>query len=81
MSKENLNWRSFADLGGITRQWNSPPTPTYFLIDTVGTIRHKWVGSPGKKVMDDALQELLQEVEELNKRADLIKRDIPISPS
>ena len=63
MTKEKLNWRSFDDQGGINRQWNFPATPTYCIIDHMGTIRRKWVGKPGEKVIDAAIEKLLQEVE------------------
>jgi len=63
MTKEKLNWRSFADQGDISRQWNSPATPAFYIIDHKGTIRRKWVGSPGKKAIDDALEDLIQEAE------------------
>ena len=59
MEDENLNWRSFADDGSIRQQWGSPGTPTYFVIDPTGTIRHKWIGSPGAKRIETALRELL----------------------
>ena len=63
MAREKLNWRSFADQGAITRQWNSPGTPTYYIIDHKGTIRHKWVGSPGNKSLDAALEKWIREAE------------------
>ena len=64
MVKENLNWRSFAGQGAINRQWNSPATPAFYVIDHEGTIRRKWVGSPGEKSLDAALAKLIQEAEE-----------------
>ena len=64
MTKENINWRSFDDDGAINRQWNLPPTPTFYIIDHKGTIRHKWVGKPGEKSVDTALEKLIQEAEE-----------------
>ena len=64
MTTENLNWRSFADDGNITRRWNSPATPAFYVIDHEGTIRRKWVGgSPGEKAIDAALETLIQEAE------------------
>jgi len=51
-----------ADSGDITRQWNSPATPTFYVIDHEGTIRRKWVGgSPGEAAMDAALETLIDE--------------------
>jgi peroxiredoxin len=63
MDKEKLNWRSFADQGDIVRKWNMPFTPTFYVIDHKGAIRHKWVGSPGEKAIDTALEKLIQEAE------------------
>ena len=63
MKKEELDWRSFAGRGQIARRWNNPATPTYYLIDDAGVIRHKWVGSPGKQTMDSAIEKLVRDVE------------------
>ena len=65
MEKEKLPWRSFVDLGNagtgpISVKWNFPATPTFYLIDHKGTIRHKWTGAPGEKVMDAALEKLIE---------------------
>ena len=67
MDKEKLTWRSFADLGpfgqgAIASKWNLFSTPTYYVIDHKGLIRYKWAGSPGAKVIDAALEKLIQEV-------------------
>jgi peroxiredoxin len=63
-TRENLNWRSFADpKGDIARQWNAPGTPTFYVIDPEGTIRYKWVGHPGENIIDEALEKLIQEAE------------------
>jgi peroxiredoxin len=70
VEKENLTWRSFSDpptsagLGAIAKRWNLSGTPTIYLIDHKGVIRHKWVGGAREKVIDKAVAELLQEVEE-----------------
>jgi len=68
MKREKLNWRSFADQGAITRQWNSPGTPTFYVLDPKGTIRHKWVGNPGEKSIDAALEHLIREAEETTRK-------------
>jgi peroxiredoxin len=60
MDKENLNWRSFDDDGTIHRQWNSTPTPTFYVLDSEGVIQHKWVGHPGEEVVDAAVEALLE---------------------
>ena len=62
MEKEQLNWRSFAAGRAIGEKWNAA-TPTYYVIDYKGVIRYKWVGNPGEKAIDAALEKLIQEVE------------------
>ena len=64
MTREKLNWRSFDDQGAINRQWNLPATPTFCIIDHMGTIRRKWVGKPGEKSINAALEKLLHELKE-----------------
>jgi peroxiredoxin len=61
MVKEEMNWRSTADHGAIAEKWNSPGTPVYYIIDPLGVIRYKWVGSPGEKAIDAALEKLIHE--------------------
>jgi peroxiredoxin len=63
MDKEELPWRSFADKGAIAA-WNAA-TPTYYVIDHQGLIRHKWVGrpGPGERAIDAALEPLIQQAE------------------
>jgi len=63
MEREKLPWRSFADNGDIVRRWNLSGTPTIYLIDHAGVIRFKWVGAPGEKVLDEALEMLILEAE------------------
>jgi hypothetical protein len=69
MDKQKLNWRSFSDargeegFGPIATRWNLLGTPTLYVLDHKGVIRHKWVGSPGEPVIDDALDKLLKEAE------------------
>jgi hypothetical protein len=72
MAKEKLTWRSFADDGSIVGTWNLPGTPTFYIIDHQGVIRHKWVGSPSDyklgglpdaKAIDAALEKLIQVAE------------------
>ena len=78
MAKEKLTWRSFADDGSIVGTWNLPGTPTYYVIDHQGVIRHKWVGSPADyklgglpdaKAIDAALEKLIKEAETDQKKA------------
>lgn len=70
LNKENLTWRSFSDppandewRGAIATKWNLAGTPTIYLIDDKGVIRHKWLGGAREKVIDDAVEELVHEVE------------------
>ena len=68
MEKEKLPWRSFVDLGNagtgpIAKRWNHSATPTFYLIDHKGVIRHKWTGAPGEKAMDAALEKLIEAAE------------------
>jgi peroxiredoxin len=64
MEKENLTWRSFADhRNSICETWNLTVTPTLFVLDANGVIRHKWFGSPGDRILDAALEHLIQEAE------------------
>ena len=69
VEKENLTWRSFSDprtsegWGAIAKKWNLAGTPTIYLIDHKGVIRHKWLGGARAKVIDNAVEKLIQEVE------------------
>jgi hypothetical protein len=63
MAKETLNWRSFVDQGAIADKWKPAGTPTFYLIDHQGVIRHKWAGAPGEKVMDAALEKVIKAAE------------------
>jgi peroxiredoxin len=68
MEKENLVWRSFSDprtsqgWGTIAKKWNLSGTPTVYLMDPKGVIRHKWLGGANEKVIEKALEELMHEV-------------------
>jgi peroxiredoxin len=60
MAAEKMNWRSFAYQEAINAKWN-PSTPSYYVLDPRGVIRHKWVGAPGEKAIDAALERLIHE--------------------
>ena len=64
MVKEKLNWRSFADNRSISAKWGSRGTPAYYIIDHKGVIQHKWLGYPGTKAIDSALEGLIKVAEE-----------------
>jgi len=67
MAKENITWRSFwnggSTAGSISRRWEVRGWPTLFLLDAKGIIRHRHVGSPGEKVLDEEVDHLIAEVE------------------
>ena len=69
VEKHNLTWRSFSDpptsagLGRIAKKWKVAGTPTIYLIDHKGVIRHKWVGGARANLIDNAVEKLIQEVE------------------
>jgi hypothetical protein len=68
VDKEKLIWRSFADTGDIAHQWNLSGTPTLYVLDPEGIIRHKWIGAPGAKAIDAALEALIREAERPRKK-------------
>jgi hypothetical protein len=63
MDKEKMNWRSFAHQDAVNAKWK-PSTPSYYVLDPKGVIRHKWVGAPGEKAIDTALEKLINEAQE-----------------
>ncbi len=66
MEKENITWRSFWDVatsGPISTRWAVQGWPTLYVIDAKGVIRHKHVGSPGDKVLDEEIEKLVKEAE------------------
>jgi hypothetical protein len=64
MVREQLNWRSFVDRGAIADKWKPAGTPSFYIIDPKGVIRHKWAGAPGAKAIDAALEKLIQGAEQ-----------------
>ena len=76
MEKEKITWRSIASQA-VTTRWNAG-TPTYYVLDGKGIIRYKWVGSPGEKAIDTALEKLLHEaVNNTKKRPQRRRRPKP----
>ena len=55
MLKEQLPWRAVARSDAINALWNNPGTPSYYVIDHKGVIRHKWVGVAPPEVVDAAI--------------------------
>jgi len=66
MEKEKITWRSIASQA-VTSRWNAG-TPTYYVIDPNGVIRYKWVGSPGEKAIEMALEKLIHQAEKDTKK-------------
>jgi hypothetical protein len=65
-NQENqITWRSFwngeqGTGGPISAKWNVHGWPTMYLIDSKGIIRHKYLGSPGGKVLNELIAQLLK---------------------
>jgi len=74
LQEEQITWRSFQnqrgkkDAGAIADDWNFQGWPTLYVIDHKGVIRHKWEGSPGDKVLDEAIEKLVAEAEKSEKK-------------
>lgn len=62
MEKANLPWRSFRHQQAVVDRWN-PATPTFYVLDHRGVIRHKWVGGVGAGTMDAAVNKLIAGVD------------------
>ena len=68
IEKEKMTWRSFwngdkGSDGPLSRAWNVRSWPTVYVLDPQGVIRSKWVGNPGEKAIDAALEELIRQAE------------------
>jgi hypothetical protein len=64
---EKMTWRSWWDGGStqgpIATKYNVRGWPTLYLLDHKGVIRHKWLGGPGDRVLDEAIEKLVKEAE------------------
>ena len=60
MDKEKLTWRTFADPGAISANWNAGPA-TYYIIDAKGLIRYR--PGPVAKDIDAAVEKLIHEAD------------------
>jgi hypothetical protein len=72
LEEEQITWRSFwngpeGTRGPISTDWNVQGWPTLYLIDHKGVILHKWLGSPGDKVLDEAIDKAVAEAEKAGK--------------
>ena len=66
--QQQITWRSFwngseGTGGPISKQFNVRGWPTLYVIDAKGVIRHKWLGNPGDKILDEAIDKLVTEAE------------------
>src|SRR5271154_6010674 len=72
ITKEEMTWRSFwnggSTAGPISKKWNVHGWPTLYVLDDKGVIRHKYLGSPGDKVLDEVIEELVKEAEVKEKK-------------
>jgi peroxiredoxin len=68
IADEKMTWRSWWDgvnmSGPIATKWNVRGWPTLYVVDHKGIIRHKWVGSPTEKVLDESLNKLVKLAEQ-----------------
>lgn len=64
MTAEKIPWRTFVHQEAISRQWNRPATPAFYILDHQGVIRRKWTGNPGENAIDEALAELIAKARE-----------------
>jgi hypothetical protein len=72
VEKEKITWRSFVDPGQrppgpIATRWHLSAMPTFYVLDHRGVIRYKWAGPPGEKVLEAALEKLIQAAAESGK--------------
>jgi hypothetical protein len=71
---EKMTWRSWWDGGNtdgpIASKWNIKGWPTLYVLDHKGVIRHKNMGSPGDKVLDKWIEELVEEAEKDSKKGE-----------
>src|SRR5262249_57869267 len=62
-----VTWRSFWDGGStkgpIATTWKVRGWPTLYVIDHNGVIRNKFLGSPGNKALDEAIEAVVKEAE------------------
>jgi hypothetical protein len=67
MVKEQITWRSFwnggSTSGPISAAWRVQAWPTLCILDHKGIIRHRFEGSPGDKLLDDAIEKLVREAD------------------
>lgn len=66
LEKEDMPWVHWWDNGpesAVLKAYRVRAFPTLYLIDHAGIIRHKWVGAPDEKKLDEAVEELVKAAE------------------
>ena len=68
LKEKEITWRSFwngekGTGGPISAEWNVHGWPTLYIIDADGVIRHKHLGSPGDKKLDEEIEALVEKAE------------------
>jgi peroxiredoxin len=66
LKKEPIPWRSLRNRRGeegatVAAEWNLKGWPTLYLIDHKGVIRQRWLGTPGSRALDRAIDALVAE--------------------
>jgi peroxiredoxin len=66
LEKNEMPWTHWWDNGGeseVLKKYRVRAFPTLYVIDHAGVIRHKWVGAPDEKKLDEAIEELVKAAE------------------
>ena len=71
--KANVTWRSIQNQPEAAKtrhsdEWNVITWPTIYLIDAQGVIRKKWVGRVDPRMLDAAVERLVQEAQKGNEK-------------
>jgi len=66
LDKEPMPWTHWWENGEknpVAKKYRVRGFPTIYVLDHLGVIRHKWVGSPGAEKMDKAVADLVKDAE------------------
>jgi peroxiredoxin len=66
LEKNEMPWVHWWDNGpesAVLKSYRVRAFPTLYVIDHTGIIRHKWVGAPDEKKLDEAIEELVKVAE------------------
>jgi hypothetical protein len=70
IKKKELTWRDWWDgESAIASAWEVTGFPTLVLIDHKGVVRQRYLGNPGEKELDQAVDRLVAEAEKDTGRA------------